>query len=59
MPDTTRHDWAEESEALSLTLVRGMDDDAIIAQLGLTAEGPEPRTFAAAFEEIDIDDGCD
>jgi Family of unknown function (DUF6461) len=55
MPDTTRYDWTEDC-VLSITLVRGLDDDAIIAQLGLTGDDPTPRTFDEAFGQITIDD---
>jgi Family of unknown function (DUF6461) len=55
MVDTSRHSWAEECEALSLTLVKGVDDEVIMTQLELTGHDQTPRTFDQAWGQIQND----
>jgi hypothetical protein len=50
MPDTSRFDWTEDVEALSLTFVRGLDRSAVIDQLGLRSLGAEPVTLEEAWD---------
>src|ERR1700722_11291185 len=51
MTDTARFDWTEDVEALSLTLVRGLDDVNIVTKLGLKQMGDEPLTLQDAWGE--------
>jgi hypothetical protein len=51
MPDDERFDWADYDQPFSVTLVRGLDDDRIIAQLGLLGDDPQPQTFGDAFDD--------
>jgi hypothetical protein len=51
MPDTERFGWHEDSEALTVTLVRGLDPDGVIEQLGLRQAGDGPLTFEAAWAD--------
>lgn len=51
MLDTTRFAWAEDVDAISLTMVRGLAAEAAIAQLRLRPlDDSHPRTFAAAWQ---------
>jgi hypothetical protein len=52
MPDTTRFGWAEDIEALNVTLVRGMDANGITAVLGLRTLSEAPMSFEAAWSEF-------
>jgi hypothetical protein len=51
MPDTDRFDWADYDQPFSLTLVRGLDDEGIIAQLGLLGDDPQPQAFAEVSDD--------
>jgi Family of unknown function (DUF6461) len=56
MPDTARFAWAEEIEALNLTLVHGLDVDGISAVLTLRSLRERPTTFEEAWTELNTDD---
>jgi hypothetical protein len=60
MPDTSQYDWTEDSEALSITLVRGLDDDAVLSQLNIRRISEQPMTFDSACAEFSelITDGA-
>jgi Family of unknown function (DUF6461) len=58
MSDTTRFDWAEDVEALSLTFVRGLDDATIASQLDLRNIGADPLTLEQAWDmQSEVTDG--
>jgi hypothetical protein len=50
--DTSEYDWTQDNEALSITLVRGLNDDAIVSQLNLRRTSDKPLTFEAAWVEL-------
>jgi Family of unknown function (DUF6461) len=52
MPDISEYDWTEDSEALSITLVQGLEDEAVLSQLRLRQISDKPLTFDAAWVEL-------